>query len=103
LSVRYREVSGLESADSGSEASVEVGHLPMSTACFEAPTVPSKKNGTDSNSHGDAGIHVDLASCHSCTILPNRGRSVCRKGSLQPSMMPVAFPKVNPNDRIERD
>src|SRR5688500_559741 len=82
LSVRYREtiglVAGLESTGSRSGASVEVGRLTMSTACFEAPTLPSKRGGK-SGCHSFANIHIDLAASHHGTFFPVRGGSVSRE------------------------
>src|SRR5688500_16199474 len=105
LSVRYREtiglVAGLESTGSRSGASVEVGRLTMSTACFEAPTLPSKRSGK-SGCHGVATIHIDLAASHLGTFLPVEGDRFAENGSPQRSMMPPAFPKVKPNGRYER-
>jgi hypothetical protein len=100
LSVRYREFSGLESADSGSDASDGIGQLPMSTAVFGAPILPSKRSGTD-GSHDDADIHLLVASHHGSPSFPYEGDRLAGR-SLQRSMMPVGFLKVKRGFADER-
>lgn len=74
LSVRYREaiglVAGLVSMRSRSEASVEIGHRAMSTACFEAPTLPSMRSRGVDRHKRDAEIHLHEASHHSGPSFP---------------------------------
>lgn len=93
LSVRYREAIGLdpgmESAGSRSRASVEVGHLPMSTACFEAPTFPSERSQGVRCHQSDAGIHVHEASHHSGPSFPERAIGKAGNGSLQRPILRV--------------
>ncbi len=106
LSVRYREtiglVAGLESTGSRSEASVEVGRLTMSTACFEAPTFPPERSQEFRCHARDADVHLHEASHHSGPSFPERAIGKAENGSPQRLMMPVDNRKVKSRAAFRR-